>query len=38
MSGNFSNDEHPSNNEDILIALLKFHLEISGNSFNDQHS
>jgi len=37
ISGKDFNDEHPQNNIDIEIALLKSQLEISGNEINEEH-
>ena len=35
MSGKDFNDEHPENKHEISITFSIFHLEISGNDFND---
>ena len=35
---NENNYEHSENNPLILVTILVFHFDISGNDFNDEHS
>ena len=38
MSGKDFIKEHLENKEDIFLTCFIFHLDISGNSFNEEHS
>ena len=37
ITGKDINDVHVETKPDIVLTLLVFHLEISGNDFNDEH-